>query len=687
MNESAKLEIVNKTPANATTYGATWTSSNENVASVDSSGGVYARGTSGTTKITCTIDGISRTCEVTVRVTVDDFDIWFPDVNDIYSPEYEYKGTAWEPEPNVNLLEERLELGKDYTLSYRDNVNVGTATMTITGKGAYTGTKEISFKITPLQIAFPDYTGNLFCDVAFSKDSYTYTGKPVEPKPVITYTGGFFYEGETFELVEGKDYKLSYRNNVDPGYATIIVTGINNCEGEFEEEFFIDPEPIISQIDISVVTIEPIAAVNYNGSAQAPKPVVTYQGLRLEEGIDYNLSYKNNVDPGTATVTLTGIGAYKGTKSATFTIVKTKMNLAGASVAKVTDRTYTGQAIKPTPDVTYQGTKLTAGTDFTFSYDNNVNAGTASLTITGKGNYTGSKTVSFKIVPADIAQATVASIGNKTYTGSAIKPAPTVTFGSATLAAGTDYSVAYDKNVNVGTAAVTISGKGNFTGTKGATFKIVAADLSKASVDAIADQGYTGAAVKPVPVVKLGSVTLKAGTDYTVSYANNVNVGTATATIAGKGNYTGSKSVTFRIVKVATITMHRLYNPNSGEHFYTAKAGERDHLVGVGWKYEGVGWTAPATSSTPVYRLYNANAGDHHYTMKTAEKDALVKMGWKYEGVGWYSDDAKGVPLYRQYNPNAISGSHNYTANKKENDVLVTMGWKAEGIGWYGVKR
>ena len=132
--------------------------------------------------------------------------------------------------------------------------------------------------------------------------------------------------------------------------------------------------------------------------------------------------------------------------------------------------------------------------------------------------------------------------------------------------------------------------------------------------------------------------------------------------------------------------MYRLYNPNSGEHFYTAKSKERDALVKVGWKYEGIGWYAPKTSNTPVYRLYNENAGDHHYTMKKAERDALIKAGWKDEKIGWYSDDSKGVPLYRQYNPYAVSGSHNYTTNKKENDALVKIGWKAEGIGWYGVK-
>ena len=133
------------------------------------------------------------------------------------------------------------------------------------------------------------------------------------------------------------------------------------------------------------------------------------------------------------------------------------------------------------------------------------------------------------------------------------------------------------------------------------------------------------------------------------------------------------------------IQMQRLYNPNSGEHFYTASAAERDHLVSVGWRCEGVGWTAPSTSATPVHRLYNANAGDHHYTASAAERDHLVSVGWKYEGVGWYSDDETGVPLYRQYNPNAVAGSHNYTADVAENDMLVSVGWRAEGIGWYGI--
>ncbi|MDO4650766.1 MAG: hypothetical protein Q4B26_19180 [Eubacteriales bacterium] len=132
--------------------------------------------------------------------------------------------------------------------------------------------------------------------------------------------------------------------------------------------------------------------------------------------------------------------------------------------------------------------------------------------------------------------------------------------------------------------------------------------------------------------------------------------------------------------------MYRLYNPNSGEHFYTASAGERDHLDKLGWNYEGIGWVAPVSSKSPVYRMYNPNAGDHHYTISSGEKDFLVKAGWNYEGIGWYSDTRKRVPLYRAYNPNAAAGSHNYTTSKGEQNTLVKAGWKEEGISWYAVK-
>jgi len=131
--------------------------------------------------------------------------------------------------------------------------------------------------------------------------------------------------------------------------------------------------------------------------------------------------------------------------------------------------------------------------------------------------------------------------------------------------------------------------------------------------------------------------------------------------------------------------MYRLYNPNSGEHFYTADEGEKDYLSEIGWNYEGIGWNAPVSSNSPVYRLYNPYSSDHHYTMDEGERDYLSQTGWNYEGIGWYSDDAKSVPLYRQFNPNEVIGTHNYTKSLEENNWLCSTGWQAEGIGWYGV--
>ncbi len=131
-------------------------------------------------------------------------------------------------------------------------------------------------------------------------------------------------------------------------------------------------------------------------------------------------------------------------------------------------------------------------------------------------------------------------------------------------------------------------------------------------------------------------------------------------------------------------SMYRLYNPNSGEHFYTANIGEGNSLIEGGWSGEGIAWTAPTSSNTPVYRLYSSGTGDHHYTTNAAEKDMLVNVGWKYEGVGWYSADS-GTPVYRVFNPFATgAGSHHYTTSAAERDQLVAAGWKNEGVGWYG---
>ncbi len=131
-------------------------------------------------------------------------------------------------------------------------------------------------------------------------------------------------------------------------------------------------------------------------------------------------------------------------------------------------------------------------------------------------------------------------------------------------------------------------------------------------------------------------------------------------------------------------SMFRLYNPFTGEHFYTAVESERDSVAAAGWTYEGIGWTAPQTGD-PVYRLYNSYAGEHHYTPNADEHQSLLDAGWTDEGVGWLTAGEDGVPLYREYNPNMLSCNHNYTADKAEHESLVALGWTDEGVAWYGV--
>ena len=138
--------------------------------------------------------------------------------------------------------------------------------------------------------------------------------------------------------------------------------------------------------------------------------------------------------------------------------------------------------------------------------------------------------------------------------------------------------------------------------------------------------------------------------------------------------------------EVAGVVMYRLYNPYSGEHFYTGSLDEARSLVMAGWTDEGEGWRAPSSSSSPVYRLYNPYAGDHHYTLSAEERDRLCSVGWRDEGIGWYSDDAKSVALHRQYNPHATVGTHNFTSDENERNALVGAGWRDEGVAWYGLE-
>ncbi len=299
------------------------------------------------------------------------------------SSSYEYTGSAIAPVPTVKIGSTTLASGTDYTVSYKNNTNVGTATVTITGKGNYSGGKSITFKITAKSISGATVSG--------VSANYEYTGAAIKPTPTVTLSG------KTLSL--NSEYNVAYSSNINAGTATVTVNGIGNYTGSKSVTFKITAKSIAG------ASVSGIAdSYNYTGAAIKPTPTVTLGGKTLSLGSEYNVAYSSNINAGTATVTVNGIGNYTGSKSVTFKI--TAKSIAGASVSGIADSyNYTGAAIKPTPTVTLSGKTLTSGTDYTVSYSNNTNAGTATVAIVGKGNYTGTVTKIFTIKKAAVSGA------------------------------------------------------------------------------------------------------------------------------------------------------------------------------------------------------------------------------------------------------------------------------------------
>ncbi|MBR3314789.1 MAG: hypothetical protein IKG18_11700, partial [Atopobiaceae bacterium] len=143
-------------------------------------------------------------------------------------------------------------------------------------------------------------------------------------------------------------------------------------------------------------------------------------------------------------------------------------------------------------------------------------------------------------------EAVILGMGDQVYTGSVLRPI-SLRYGGELLVEGKDYVINYQGNINCGTARVTITSLGRYTGSRRCVFKVIAASIAKASVSPIAAKTYSGSAFEPLPTLKIGGKTLKRGTDYSLSYANNVKAGTATVTITGRGNYKGTLTKRFTI--------------------------------------------------------------------------------------------------------------------------------------------
>lgn len=216
---------------------------------------------------------------------------------------------------------------------------------------------------------------------------------------------------------------------------------------------------------------------------------------------------------------------------------------------------YNGQEFKPAVVVKDGDRTLELNTDYTVSYENNVNAGTAQVVVTGASSLvSGTRTLSFTIEPQNIASYDAGPIVSATYNGSPVEQSKLeVKNGTSILRNGIDYTVSYKNNVNAGTATLRISGINNFAGEKELKFTITPASMAKTTV-VMPNETHTGQALTPAPLsVTLGDIQLVAGVDYdVVGYANNTNVGNATATLQGKGNFEGTVVANWKIVQQGT---------------------------------------------------------------------------------------------------------------------------------------
>ena len=407
----------------------------------------------------------------------------------------------------------------------------------------------------------------------------------------VTYNGGKqtfdlrVYDGNKM-LTLGKDYTVSYKNNqnvytVDkddeqnfkPAKAPQVVIKMKgNYKGTHTVYFKINPADIRSG-EFAAAEI----LVTNTGNVQTAKPVLTFNGKALKLGKDYVVTVKDNKvlkEAGDYTLILTGKGNFAETREVNYTITEdVKMiTMDKVSVSGVKAQNYTGSEITLTGvKVKYKGKEIPAA-EYTMTYENNQNVGTASLILTGMetdGNkddirFTGTKVVTFKINGSDMKKAVVTGI-NKSYDyayGAEINPEYSVSLGGTPLTKDTHYKVKIDNNKVKGTATVTFTGKpdAGYTGSKVVKFKINAKSLTDAEVT-LAEEGSVAimkGGSTPKVEVKSGGVTLTEGVDYTVSYQNNKKAATTkdkkvpTVVVTGKGNYTGKNSTCkFDIVKKA----------------------------------------------------------------------------------------------------------------------------------------
>ena len=495
------------------------------------------------------------------EVQVDDQDLhtvglWTSDLDDIsYDPSLKQ---FVQSDLRVYSDETLLTEGVDYTVKYANNKKVGTASLTVTGKGNYAGTLTKNFDITPIELTSSNTV------ITLNKTKFTYNGKAQKPSiSSVIYIDG---DGNSYKLKNNTDYVATIPTTaIDSDDYSVTIQGKGNyyTNTDISVTYTITPKTLATTFSISGLK----GSYPYTGSEIKPDtfdpdPIVVKQGKNiLVKDTDYEVSYENNIEIGTATIKITGIGTnYEGELTKTFKITGTAI-----STCKVTgfdsSYVYNDQAIEPDITVTNKaGDTLTKDTDYEVEYQNNNGVGTATILITGKGGYTGTLKKTFKITgkPFNAKTVTVSGIDSAgyTFTGSEIKPSTTLTpvGGGDPLEENTDYEVTYKANINAGTATVTYKGIGKYTGSFTVKFKINKATLLVGQFSGLSENQeieYSKGGVKPVI-----SSTLVLNKDYTVKYTNNTAVNDnsnpkkiTSVVLTGKGNYQGTVTIPFKIVQ------------------------------------------------------------------------------------------------------------------------------------------
>lgn len=388
---------------------------------------------------------------------------------------------------------------------------------TLYGMGIYIGSKAMKYVISPCNISG--------INMNLERDGFDYTGEEIKPRLIIDTSTT---QGQGFS---SSQYDIVYTDNIYPGQATVTITGKNNYTGTKVLHFYISgaaPFPAEPHTEYD--------EYEYCYKAITPQVIIG----DLVEGVDFTTEYFNNLFVGTARIEITGIGNYVNTKATiTFEIIPYPVSKGLYIRYGESKYTYTGYQINPTfyvyDEHGDERMELFEGRDFTYTLKNNINAGTASIIITGMGNYDNTLYVTFPISPADISEATVAPEQEEyEYNGGPIIPRINVWYNNI-LVQDSDYSVSYTNNILIGTATANITGKNNFLGMNRTTFEIVQKSGSDYWVLDQAEFIYSGYPCTPTPRCVDDDPVY--GVDYTVDYYDNINAGTGRVVITMIGDY------------------------------------------------------------------------------------------------------------------------------------------------------